>query len=101
MRHNDERLPQFLIQLTQKRLYRPTGGTVKIPGGSSANKNVWVVDKGSGNCNPLLLAAGERAGPVMESISQPDTDQELACLVFYLLFGLSLNEGRHHGVFQG
>ena len=101
VRHNDERLPQFLIQLTQKRLYRLTGSAVKIAGGFVGQHNVGVVDQGSGDCNALLLAAGERAGAVLEAIRQPDAGQKVVRLVFYLLLGSSLDEGGNHDVFQG
>ena len=65
MRHNDEGLPQFLIQLTQQCLYGLTCGPIEISGRFIGKHDLGTVDQRSGNRNPLLLASRQRTGTVM------------------------------------
>ena len=76
------------------------GVAVEVSGRFVGEDDRGLTDKGPGNADPLLLAAGHLGGPVLHPALEPDPDEHLFRRFLPLLFGDPLKGEGHRDVFQ-
>ncbi len=64
-----------------------------------ADDEVWVVDEGSSDCNPLHLSAGELIGIRFESIDEPYLFNQFFCFCFSLFVWNAINNKGNRNIF--
>ena len=72
VRHQQDRLSQFIPQFREQVEYLLGGVGVEVPGGLVGHDERRIGDDRPGDPHPLLLAAGELAGTMAEAVGQAD-----------------------------
>lgn len=73
--YQDDRQPVVLIKPSQHLDYFTACARVEIAGWLVPHENIGIVDQGPSNRDPLLLAAGELAGVMAQTVAQADALQ--------------------------
>src|SRR5207248_730078 len=90
VRDDDGGDSESLIQLAEKRVDSFAGGLVEVAGRLVGEQQARLQNQRPGQCDPLLLAARELAGLVIEAVAEPDDLQHLARLGLGLLARLTM-----------
>ena len=100
VRHHDDGSALGVQALEDSEHFRPALG-IQVAGGFIGENDRRIVDQGVGDGHPLLLAAGELAGRIVEPVRQPDRGECLGgtiLCVFRVLVGV---DQRQHHVLDG
>ena len=65
----------LVVQLVEEFQHFSRGIRVQCPGGLVRQKQTWMIDDGSGDGNPLLLAAGKLVWTIVHTLTQADAIQ--------------------------
>ena len=76
------------------------GSLVEVAGRLVGEQQARLQNQRPGQRDPLLLAARELAGLVIEAVAEPDDLQHLARLGLGLFARLAMDQARHRGVLQ-
>ena len=99
MGHHHQGGVVLAVETKQQFDHRLPGLAVEVAGGLVRQQQAGAGHEGTGNGDPLLLAAGEARRQVVQPLSQTDLGQQLPGTG--LAVGLPPQLGRQHDVFQG